>query len=83
MTHWTAARLHAYTAFAILAWAAAIWVALEVALRLAVGYFDGVGQTLAIELCALGALLALRWRRSRVSDAAAPRPDSSALPRYE
>ena len=83
MTPWTAARLHAYSAFAILAWAAAIWVALELALRLAVGYFDGIGPTLAIGLCALGALLALRWRRGRVSDAAAPRPDSSALRRCE
>ena len=74
MTHWTAARLHAYSAFAILAWAAAIWVLLELALRLAVGYFDGIGQTLAIGLCALGALLALRWRRGRAGDAAARPP---------
>lgn len=62
MTHCTAERLQAPGPFAMLGWATPAGVALELLLRLVVGYFDGIGQTLAAGICALGKLLELRCR---------------------
>lgn len=62
-------RIHAYRLFEIVAWPAAVWCAVELALRVATGELAGITATLLTGSCAALTIVAAR---ARSRDIAAP-----------
>ena len=64
-------RIGAYHLFEIVAWPAAVWCAIELGLRTAVGSADGVWMTIATGLCAASTIGACRMRTAQLARASA------------
>jgi len=60
-------RIQAYRLFEIVAWPAAVWCAVEVALRLATGELAGVTATLLTGACAALTIVASRARSKDIA----------------
>lgn len=60
-------RAGAYGLFEIVAWPAAVWCAVEVSLRTAVGAFDGFVMTAAVGSLAASTILACRLRARQLA----------------
>jgi hypothetical protein len=67
-------RGQAYWLFALVAWPAAAWGAIETVLRVAAGYSDGMGQSLALTACAVATILGCAWRKRALAEAAVSAP---------
>ncbi len=62
-------RPRAYFLFALVAWPAAAWGAVEVCLRLATGTTDGLAGAFLLCGCAVLTLVACSWRRRQLGSA--------------
>ena len=60
-------RVQAYRLFEIVAWPAAVWCAVEVAMRLATGELAGVTATLLTGSCAALTIVASRARSKDIA----------------
>ncbi|MBI2767778.1 MAG: hypothetical protein HYX53_17920 [Chloroflexi bacterium] len=66
-------RGQAYRVFAIAAWPAACWGALEVALRVATGQYDGLAPVVLLSASAAGTIVLAAMRRRQLRVVAAAR----------
>ncbi len=62
-------RAHAYSLFALVAWPAAVWGAIETVLRLASGYGDGLAESVALTACAAATITGCAWRKRALAEA--------------
>lgn len=62
-------RVRAYSVFEIVAWPAAVWCGIEVALRTATGTFDGIAMTAALGSLAALTIVACRMRTAQLTPA--------------
>jgi hypothetical protein len=66
-------RIQAYRLFAIVAWPAVVWCAIETAVRLATGAYAGMGMTALTGACAALTVVAVRARTQQLSATATVR----------
>lgn len=64
-------RERTYFLFEIVAWPAAVWCAVEMALRAVTGATAGMGGTGLTGACAVLTIVAVRWRSRQLALAAA------------
>lgn len=57
----------AYWLFALVAWPAAAWGAVEIGLRTVTGYGDGLGRTVLLTAAAAGTIALCSWRRKALA----------------
>ncbi|MCC6386951.1 MAG: hypothetical protein IT302_06180 [Dehalococcoidia bacterium] len=62
-------RARGYWLFELVAWPAAAWCAIEVALRVGTGATDGIAATALLGLCAGGTIVAARTRQAALREA--------------
>jgi hypothetical protein len=67
-------RGQAYWLFALVAWPAAVWGAIETILRVAASYGDGIGGSLALTACAAATILGCAWRKRALAEASINAP---------
>lgn len=66
-------RNNAYWLFALVAWPAAAWGVIELALRAATGTAEGMLDTAAVTACAFTTIAAARMRRRALAETSAGR----------
>jgi hypothetical protein len=65
-------RRSTYSLFEIVAWPAAVWCAIELALRAGTTTFDGAGMTAVTGALAAMTIVACRWRGRQLATQPAP-----------
>ena len=63
-------RTQAYSLFALVAWPAVAWGAIETVLRLVSGYGHGLTESMALTACAAAMIAGCAWRKRALSEPA-------------